>query len=331
MDCFSDVLCRTVLPRIRTDNRLVELVKFAELSPESRDLLPDAAFADRTRRELPVHTAGHAALSRLYLDHNPALPEDVRQEVREACVAFGIPEDLFVRQDVKTAAAQSPDDYLFPEERRISIRTAEEVQRAEVKLASEGHRLTPAHRVLAARRLRTKAAALGAGVSETTVRMAGDASTNGAVLVEQLEARATICKDAALAEQYRQLADAARGCDPSPEQQVRIATLLEVLDMDAKLPPRQGFLDPAATVFSGAVRKTASAADVDLGPERLTGGAAAQIDPRLIGDILGDEVMDEVAPDGRVNPQLLQQIMSTLPRDVKQAFAQQLRAAGVRL
>jgi hypothetical protein len=161
MDCFTDMMCRAVLPRLQAEPRLLELTKVADVDPALARELPDAAFADRGRRELPVHTAAHTALSRLYLDHNPGLPTEVVEEVKQACAAFGLPEELFAPRAPKVASAPDPADFLFPEERRVRVATAEEVSRAARKLSDEGMRLVAGERVAAARRLRAKAAALG--------------------------------------------------------------------------------------------------------------------------------------------------------------------------
>jgi hypothetical protein len=331
MDCFTDMMCRAVLPRLQAEPRLLELTKVADVDPALARELPDAAFADRGRRELPVHTAAHTALSRLYLDHNPGLPTEVVEEVKQACAAFGLPEELFAPRAPKVASAPDPADFLFPEERRVRVATAEEVSRAARKLSDEGMRLVAGERVAAARRLRAKAAALGVQLPDAVLRMAGDADTDCQLLVEQLEARATMAKDAALGAKYQALADAVRTERPDASQQAKIAAILERLDAEAVFPRRHGMLDPAAAVYSGRTRKAASAMDLDLGAGRLTGGAAAQLPPELLGDVLGPDVMRDVAPSGQVDPQLLQQVVSTLPRDVKQQLAQQLRAAGVAL
>lgn len=331
MDCFKDPFARSVLPKLQTNQALLDLVKTADINPSLSQTLPDSAFADRTRRELPVHTAAHAALSRLYLAHNPNLDARVADEVREACSAYGIAEDLFSEPQAKVAAAPDPQDFLFPDDGKIRIVTVSEVQRAGEKLASEGHRLFPGERVAAARRLRTKAATLGVTLPDTISRMAADAETDSRVLVEQLEARATVCKNASLSATFQNLADAVRGQALRPDDQVRLASALEELDAQAAIPNRYGILDAAASVYSGSVRKVASAMDLDLGASRLTGGAAAEIPPEMLGDVLGPDVMRDVAPAGQVDPQLLQQVISTLPRDIKEQLARMLSSRGVNI
>src|SRR6266542_3572459 len=172
IDQFRDPTFAVFVNLTRDRPALAEEVKEAELNEAELDQLPDTAFAWPEKRAFPIHTREHTVFSRVYREKEAGVPNHVDRTLKDACEIYQIPEDLFARTKTATAA-DSPDDYLLPDLKRLRVKTAADVKVAEQKLLDGYTRLSVEHRALASRRLLDKAAAFRVPLHPLMRKLAG--------------------------------------------------------------------------------------------------------------------------------------------------------------
>lgn len=306
--------------------KLASAVADIDVDPEDLAKLPATAFAWQEKRAFPIHTREHATLSRVYRENEPNVPAYVDEAIKEACDLYGIDETLFAR-DKQAAVVDDADDYLFPDRRLISVKSAEQVKLAEEKVISGYTRLSVESRAVACTRLIEKAAQYGVTLKPTTHKLAGFTVTSTELLHRWLGARTE-----AAPEQYKgayqKLANAVAGLPSELRDrptQVKLAETIDELDKkaglaryyDRKLP------DPLLTVFN---TEKVAGEGVDLNGRFVPMSRLASYPASFYGDVLGDDLVRE-ASDGRggMDPYKLAAILGTLPSDMKNVLAKQMR------
>jgi len=171
VDQFRDPTLALLVHLVADRPHVVDLVKEAEIQPEEADALPDTAFAWPEKRAFPIHSREHAILSRVYRDHLAEVPAHVDVALKEACDVYGVPDEIFVRE--KRAAAPDAADYLLPDDKRLPVRSAAEVQRAEQTLLRDYQKLAFEHRAQACKRLVDKAAEFNVPLDPLMNKLAG--------------------------------------------------------------------------------------------------------------------------------------------------------------
>lgn len=324
IDQFHDPVLGT-LAKIASDRpRLASAVMSFDVDPSERERLPDHAFAWPEKRAYPVHSREHAMLSRAYRDAvGGRVPSHVDATIKEALDVYGVDEAVFARAKVASAPpADDASDYLLPDIRRLRVTEAGHVKVAADRLAQQGNRLSPGHRVLAGTRLVEKAAFFGVRVGDEVRRMAGLVATSTPILADWLEARG----QAAPAEfrgGYDKLASEVRRM---PDElldrgiQARLASAIEELDELSGLDRQWGrrLPDPHASVFN--TTKVAGPG-VTLAGRFIPMERMAAYPTSFYADALGPDIVREATdPGGRLDVEKLAAVLGTLPVDMQRAL-----------
>ncbi len=307
--------------------QLQEFSKTANLDASEFSELPVEAFAWPAERRFPIHTPEHTALSVGYSKLAQALPKGVIAELKKAASLHSVNEELFEGEE-KDAAA--PADYLLPEKERFKIACAEDVPAAERAYHTKYAQLSIEDRAEAAMRLAQLAEQHGVDLQPSTQKLAGFTMTSTRVFRDWMGARkeAALRAGSPLAAAFSKLAEDYTGVEPildNRQDQLKMASTVHALDKQAGLTHHYGkkLPTPIDTVFNTELRrkdfvKVSSA----LANKEMLG----QIPLSFWEDALGPDVAKEIAPGGVVNPEMLGQIIPTLPADLKSALETQLAA-----
>jgi len=325
VDQHRDPAFASLIPLLdRFPREVEEAIKHANVQIEERDALPDTAYAWQEKRAFAIHTRENAIMSRVYRSALPAVPVEVDLALKEACEAYGIPEEWFQRQ--KVAAADDSDDYLLPEKKALRVKCAEDVRVAEQKLIDGFTRLSIPSRAQACGRLVEKAAKFNVKLGPQTLKLAGFTVSSTDTMRRWLDARVEAAKDPIVKQAFQQMADGLRAQPPEIRDRgalVKMASAIHELDKrggleqhyDKRLP------DPLQTVFN--TEKVAEPG-VNLGGRYVTASQLAMRPSSFYGDVLGDDLVREASDGhGGVDPYRLATILETLPMDMKSALGRQ--------
>jgi hypothetical protein len=311
---------------------VAERVKTAEFEDDVEDL-PKTAFAWPAKDLFPIHTPEHAILSFLYAKTAAAraVPPPVMAEIKTALDMYGV-DPMSLEAVEEKIAELAPDECLFPEARSYPVRDAEEVKLAEQNLHQQFTRLLPVERVQAFGRLVKAAEDFGVRLQPLSYKYAGLTSTDSRSLRDALRARAGAVKDPEAKLAYMRLADSttvSRKALRDRDIQIKLAEAIGTLDEKHGLIPfyDRALPDPMQTVFN--TEKVAMGSMVDLAGVQVPVEALGSMDPKLFSDLLGPEVLREIAPNGQIEPDLAVQVLNTLPADLKRQLGQGLVQAGI--
>jgi hypothetical protein len=301
-----------------------EMCKTASMAPEDFAGLPKEAFAWPEKRMFPIHNREHTALSYGYSKVASELPRHVRQTLNDAVELYDIPA---LSEQVKVAAHE---DYLLPEKRRFAVKSAADVREVEGAYHYKYAEMTVEDRTEAGYNLLKIAEHYGVELQPDTQKLAGFTITDTQVLRDRIRARevAAIKVASPLAPVFAKLAEDVNGVQPylmDRSEQIKLAKLIDVLDKQAGL---EGFYDkklydPIRTVFNTAA----------FSSQFTKAAGALQNKTLLMGlplsfwqDALGEDIAKEIAPNGHVDLATLEQILPTLPADMKATLERQLAA-----
>lgn len=326
VDQYRDPTLALLIQLVAGRPKLAAAVGDVDIQPDELDTLPTSAFAWPEKRAFPLHTKDHAMLSRVYRENSTNVPAHVDAALKEACDLYGVDDSLFTR--VKQAApVDNPENYLLPDRKLIPVRNAEEVKLAEEKVIAGYTKLSVETRALACTRLVEKAAHFGVTLKPMTHKLAGFTVTSTQILKDWLGAR-TEAAPAQFKEAFQKLADAV-GALPAEIRdratQIKLAEVIDALDKkaglvrhyDRKLP------DPMLSVFN---TEKVAGQGVNLGSKFVSMTRLASYPASFFGDVIGDDLVRE-ASDGKggMDPYKLAAILETLPLDMKNVLAQQMR------
>jgi len=307
---------------------LVEFTKEAEMSPQVFAELPDEAFAWPGQRRFPIHTAEHAAISHAYTKvATDRIPADVLEALNHAVNVYKLDEGLFAQ--TKVAQAEVADDYLLPEARRYRVKTAEDVQLAESVFFEKLGLLSVEDRTTVAQNLVKKASRHGIELHEDVHKYACATLTSVDSLRDSLNARVEACRNVGASTQaqaFEKLSTYLGDRPPildSKDDQLKLASLIHQLDKQAGLEPMYDryLYDPLRAVFNTVLRREQFAKVGSV----LEDKAKLQALPLSFWeDALGPDVVKEIAPDGTLDPELLEQVLPTLPADITALLQKQL-------
>lgn len=306
------------------------LLKEAEFEDDPSGL-PATAFAWPAQRRYPVHTAEHAVVSHLYANDDARAPEHVRAKIAEALEAYGVSKGALDPREEKVA--ESDDDYIFPESRTYPVRSAAEVKTAEQRLLDQVERLPLPPRVAAFHKLAQAAERHGVTLQPAAQAWGMAALANPGVVLDGLAARAHLAKTAEAKGAY---GDAAAALREQPhalrsfDARVKLASLLLKLDKTAGIDALYGrkIPDPLHTVFNTPMKVGAQMIDIGGGAYDLMDLVA--LPPDFFAQVLGPEVVGEIAPGGQIDPSKLAAVLPTLPSDLMRVLGSALRSAGVK-
>jgi len=311
--------------------KLREMAKTANLDPSEFSALPDEAFAWPGQRRFPIHNAEHTALSFGYSKVASSVPSDVRETMEKAAELHGVPtQDFDTPVAVEKVAAGDSADYLIPHKRRFKVASAQDIPLAEQLVHQKYSSLSVGDRTLACMQLVKLAKRHGQDLHSSTIKLAGLTLTSTQKMRDWIEARreASIKLGSALADAYDAFAKQFEGKQSfisDRSDQMKLANAIRILDKEAGLDQlyNRTILDPVQTVFN-----------TDMPTEDYVKvGSALQNKALLLSlplsfwqDTLGDDIAAEIAPQGQVDMNTLEQILPTLPADLKSALETQLAA-----
>lgn len=305
---------------------LVEFAKTAELAPEEFNKLPDGAFAWPEKRAFPTHTKEHAAISQAYAKCAAVLPVHVRENIRMACDAHSIPEELFIPVQTKTAGEVH---WLLPEQKRFRVTSAEEVSLVTDALEKRAHELTEEQRAEAYMNLAKAAEAFGVTTSSEIQKFAGNTLTDTEVLADWLDARAEAAEmvgNKIASVEFKNLGQSYRHVNhylASKDDQVKLAQAIAELDKLAGIEKYVGksIPNPILTVWNTL---KVAADQLELNGMYFDKNKLAALPTSFWKDALGDDFVAEFAPGGVVDPAQLETVLQTLPADMKATLVTQL-------
>ena len=307
---------------------LKTMAKTASFSSDEFSGLPSSAFAWPGKRMFPIHNREHTAVSYAFskLAENH-VPTDVQAELDRAMAVYGLDKQAF---EAPPPVPEIPEVYLIPEQRRFRVKTAEDVPRVEQAFYEKIRQFDVPERTKIAMRLVDAAKKHDVPVSASTHKLAGFTVTSTRVLRDYIEARkeAALKMGSQMKLAYQGLADQFKDTEPyinDRPYQIKLAQALLEMDQKTGLTPQWGrkLPDPIQTVFN--TTKVASE-HIKVGSALNNTALLQSLPLEFWQDALGDEITQEIAPNGTVDPQLLATILPTLPADMKATLETQLAA-----
>lgn len=318
---------RHLLP---THPEVAEIVKTAEFE-DCLEQVPATAFAWPSEKRFPVHTPEHAALSYLYAktaEHK--IPKHVLYELDTALNLYGIDKAVFEPVRVKEAELNE-DECLLPEAQAYPVRNADEVKLAEQFLLPQVSKLHPEMRAKMFHKLAERALFHGVNLQPTSYKYAGLVQSSRKLLIQGLRAREAATKLAECKEAFSQLAlQVRKEKGPIPKELlIKMAEAIGTLDEKAGLFGQydRSLPDPISTVFN--TEKIAYGDEINIGGYMVRPQALGSLDSSFYSDLLGNDIVRDIAPHGTVEPHLASQILPTLPSDERKLVGRALMHAGV--
>jgi len=310
--------------------RLREMAKTANLDPSEFSNLPDEAFAWPGQRRFPIHNAEHTALSMGYSKVAQKLPSDVAETMEKAASLHGVDTEAFEEPVAIEKVASDDGHYLIPDKRRFKIASKEDVPVAERIIHEKYSSLSVGDRTIACMQLVKVAEEYGEELHPSTIKLAGLTITSTRTMRDWIEARkeASLRLGSAMAQAFETLANQFQDVEPfihNRGDQMKLASALQRMDEAAGLTQFYGrkLLDPIETVFNTPHR---SDNFVKVGSALQNKALLASLPLSFWEDALGPEIAAEIAPNGQVDITMLEQILPTLPADLKSALETQLAA-----
>jgi hypothetical protein len=296
-----------------------EFVKHADLDETKVAELPDRMFAWPARRLFPINTPEATVLSSMYRQKCAAVPSEVDDSLRRAQEVYGV-KDLL--STVKTAEAPPPiteDDFLLPQHKRLLVKTAADVKKAEEILLDQYPRLNIQDRATGFINLVKKARDFNVSLAPKTHQMAGMTVCTTKRAMDLIEARRCATKDPLFQTAYVKLAAVLQGRAETlhdREELIELAEAVARIDKLAGLGKHYDKLmpDPIQTVFN--TEKLAEEM-VDLNGREVALSKLAAMPATFWEDVIGPDMAAEITTGGDIDASKLAQIVPTLPLDLR--------------
>jgi len=316
---------RTLMEKYPT---LRTFAKTANLDSNEFEKLSSDSFAWPAERKFPIHTPQHTALSVGYSKVAKEVPAGVASMLEKAAEIHGVSSELFEAAQQEKVAAE--EDYLLPERKRFKVTSPEDVSLAEEAYRMKYAQLSVEDRAEAGNNLVKYAKKHEVPLHSSTKKLAGLTLTDTATFKDWMGARAEAALQAKspLASAFQKLAEEFTNVEPyvyDRNDQFKLASTVSHLDKEAGLTQHYGrkLLTPIETVFNTDIPRDAF---VKVGSSLANRGMLQQMPLSFWKDALGDDIAKEIAPGGEVDPDMLEQIIPTLPADLKAALETQLAA-----
>jgi len=325
IDQFSDPSFKPVIQLMQANPEYRELTKHASLDYGERDQLPDSAFAWPEERLFRIDTRDNAVLSKLFMEKQAAyIPEVVKQRCDNALRIYGVnPDSIKIREKKASTALVR---YVYPEEKKLPVRNAQDYKVASDLLTSNLRRMDPRTRTYTAVRLVKIGSELGEYPPEWALQYSGMTVCDKGRLKETIEVRTAVAPNMQLKYAYNKLLD---GIQQLPDlfddfsELTKFAAALEELDMLAGLVPfySRGLPDPMLSVFN----TTKVASDlVQLNGTTVPLETLLRVPVDVYATIFGDEIVPEITTNGDLDPEKLIAVLPTMPADLIRIFLQQV-------
>lgn len=331
MDQFADVQHNAARDFVKIATARPDLQPYYaqdNLSPTYAEGLSKHAFADTNARAYPIHTRGHAVLSKLYAEKHAA-SRDVVARIDRALELYQInPEDVCLPKRQKHAQQRRADHYLLPQYRRLPINTPEDVKVAGAALIRDRARLRLPTLTDAAIRLVKTAGAMNVeahALPADVYKYAGMTTCDTQTLARWLDVRSTATSDPAGREVFFKMAQEVRTRGPhvasyAPRDElVKLAAIIahedERFGITAKY--HRTIPDAMQTVFN--TEKVAKMT-VDMGGESFSLSDLMKVPAQTYQDLLGMDVSDVMT-----SGQDFKAVLETLPADLRRRAARYLK------
>lgn len=314
-----------VLKQIVTDYpTLSTYIKTAQVGEHVRNSLPDSAFADRSNRLFPVHSPADAILSKAYTTKLANVAPAVVQQIDDALDLYGVDRTYFERAKVAHHVEQERPIHLIPSQRKLPVYSNTSTKVAEDAFIRNKKKLSSESLAIGASRLVKIAEQRKEDLSVETLKLAGLTQCDTSVAADWIEARATVTKSN-VSESFYKLASIVRKLpsEAGRSELLKVASTLDKLDKIGGLDIyyNKKLMNPLETIFN---TKVAMEKIVDLAGSSVPLNKLLEVDPKVYGDILGSDIVDEIAPGGQLDPEALVEILDTLPVDMKKSLVQKL-------
>lgn len=307
---------------------LKEFSKSANLDPSEFEKLSSDSFAWPGERRFPIHTPQHTAISIGYSKVARQLPKDVHTILEKAASLHNVKSEVFEEAELEKTAA--PVDYLLQEKKRFKVACADDIPKVEEAYHTKYAQLSIEDRAEAGMRLVKLAEQHDVSLSPSTQKLAGFTMTSTRVFKDWMNAREEAARrqQSPLASAFTKLANSYTNTEPfidNREDQIKLARLVHDLDERAGLTGHYGrkLPTPIETVFNTDLQRKDF---VKISSALMNKALLQSLPLSFWEDTLGADIAKEIAPEGEVNMETLEQILPTLPADLKTALETQLAA-----
>lgn len=323
IDQFSDPSFLRLSHLIRRYPQAEEHIKHAKMDPQENEKRADTAFADRINRKFPIDDPAQAALSRIYMEKQAGVSQDVVALCDKALELHGIQLDL---TETEKVARDDSVEFLLPEIRRLRVKTAEDVAPAAEFIQRNYKNMDIDSRARASTNLVKKAVEHNVKLPAMILKFAGATMCDTKVLRDWVLARTERTTDPTIHFGYTKIAEEV---DRFPrfvsdrEELIKVAAAIAELDEAAGLGQfyDRTLLDPLSTVFNTekVADEMMNVAGMQVSLDRLLA-----VDPEVYRDVLGDDLANEfIDATGEIDPELFRTIWPTVPFDLQKALLAQ--------
>jgi len=328
IDQSHDPSYKQLFTLIQAFPQIEPYIKTAQVDEPEEDVkLANSAFAWRERRLFRIDKPEQAALSRLYMQKQAGIPDEVTKRCDAALDLYGIELDFGTE---KTAAAPDDAEYLLPGIKRFRVRNAGEVKLAATALLYHCHSMSPEMRATAAVNLVKKANQHNIELSMPIYKLAGATMCNPNTLHDWIGARAEATEDPDIKQAFAKLAEATRNSEIAcqeflndREDLIKLAGSISELDEAAGLQKHydKRLPDPMLTVFN---TEKISEEMLNLAGRSVELSKLLSIDPDTYRNVFGDDLANEFIEDDDIDVAQLKIILPTVPLDLQRTLAAQM-------
>lgn len=323
IDQFSDPSFLRLNQLIRRYPQAEEHIKTATLDPQENEKRADTAFADRVNRKFPIDDPAQAALSRIYMEKQAGVPQEVIEICDKALELHGIELDL---TEMEKVARDDSADFLLPEIRRLRVKTAEDVTPAAEFIQRNYKQMDIDSRARASTNLVKKAVEHDVRLPSMILKFAGATVCDTKVLRDWVLARTERTTDPNIHFGYTKIAEEV---DQYPryvsdrEELIKVAAAIAELDEAAGLGQfyDRTLLDPLSTVFN-----TEKVADemMEVAGQQVPLDRLLAIPADVYRDLLGEDLANEfLDATGEIDAEQFRTIWPTVPFDLQKTLLAQ--------
>lgn len=285
----------------------------------SNDSRPNSCFADTLNRKFPIDSPANAYESMSYATKTAGVEPHVIHRIQKALDIYDVKAP--VAETVKEAAAVEEVVYILPQYNKLPVKTASDIKLAEDSILRNKSKLHTSTLAEACNRIVKLAGMNNMNVHPDVMQLAGLTMSDTEKTADWIEARGSITGNNV----FYKLADRVRG-PGGPKNRadlVKLSSAVDKMDKMYNLDKLYGkkLPNPLETVFS---TKTAMQKIIDLGDKSHSLEELAKKPASFYSDLLGEDIADEITEGGKVSPELLAQILPTLPKDMKDLLCKNL-------
>ena len=326
MDIIRDGNLSRLYGILRDNPNAAAFVKTADVLNDREWLdQPDEAFADAHNREFPIIDPRHTAISVLYASKFGA-DESVWRNLRRAADIYAVDVSQFEVASTKVASA-SPVTYLLSEKGKYPIYGEMSVKQAEDYFLNYGHIMHDEARSEYGESLVKVAADLDVELQPETFRMTGKTVTDVPLARDMMFTRSYYTSSKEAQEAYMKVAEVLETAHielSDNDTQAELVRVIRGIDKIAGLDRSYSVKipTPESTVYNTVklARPMFTMGPCSVTPEKL-----AMIDPDILGDIIGEDMVEAMSKQGELDFREASTLLSTLPRDIQNVVARTFR------